>query len=879
MALRDLIKKQGQLGRTSEEEVQSLSSAAGLSSTPTTPVGVASIGGSPDSAKMAGTPAAKTSALRLALRGQGDLATAQRQETVRKEASAEEQQAAQQAKGLQGLGGLQSRVQQLVDGMLNKAATTPVATQGVALNTKALETALQGQPDSAKAWVSQFLQRMGKGEAIDFRQLADLNSILGRTDVKDMLDEKQLKELFLTGTEQIQQQIAAGVPDTAKVGQLTPEQLQSLGYTDVQALAEVVGVDRVALSDMSVSQLREAVNTLESEKFDRTERVTNRAGDPNLGPAERAQARKQLREMGAVGTRTAEEDVDDLLQQIETADVISFGGEQYTVDKLLNDETVSGIVKKYLEEPEYAATLSETEPQFADWIDANKSALEKAAANIGAPLKQFADMQTANATIADMPTGTRLSDSVMSTIVPGWGKISATAIAPPAIINYLKSEPNPARALKVQKSLEDLTKFNPGYAQEFAKFDQGQLERLGMFGDGDPIGQFIDYNNTLQSLRDTNPDTDPDGTIRAIFGDKANYERMKTYVEDYTAMKNIGMGLDIEVPEEIKLLDPDGDGKLNDIAHLRSAFISKMGEGSEKGMPLERLLATGRKIQDIPTIQQTLGKLSEAVGGNKFRDLALHKLKGVGADGSITGEEAKTLTNRLSYDEMQTVLDNSKALGWDAKDVLRTALSDKALGIAKDLTKFAPGEEDIFNRLVSSPDTMSESERQFVNSYIQRADNAKGNQPPAVQNALSKIAWQGHAIHAKNSANQTINDLNSKAADLSSRIIKSSETKNRNMALNAATGGLFGPAKRLYEGIKEGNGDKVITAPLGALVDLKAFLTPEDYSELEKTQREYQDAFKKRNDMITALGGKPLPLPWEQASTAQRSSSERDRYS
>jgi len=115
--------KQGSLKKTSEEELQNLSQKAGLNASPLSPQGAASIGASPDQAKMAGSSASKAVSLQTS---QGDLSL---RDTLRREPTAatatEEQKKKQTQQETLGrfTGSLDERVQKLAEQTLGGQAS------------------------------------------------------------------------------------------------------------------------------------------------------------------------------------------------------------------------------------------------------------------------------------------------------------------------------------------------------------------------------------------------------------------------------------------------------------------------------------------------------------------------------------------------------------------------------------------------------------------------------------------------------------------------------------------------------------------------------------------------------------------------------------
>ena len=140
-----------------------------------------------------------------------------------------------------------------------------------------------------------------------------------------------------------------------------------------EQLANTLGVDVGSMDNMSVSEFMGKMNDWRQKTMTRTSQLQSDATNPLLGPAERQEARMQLRGAGATGLRSAEESVADLKDQIKTAEKVSFNGQDISVENLLKDDSLSGIVKGYLLDPNSPESqkLKQNEPGLAQWIEAN----------------------------------------------------------------------------------------------------------------------------------------------------------------------------------------------------------------------------------------------------------------------------------------------------------------------------------------------------------------------------------------------------------------------------------------------------------------------------------------------------------------------------
>ena len=282
--------KQGSTGltETSKEELQSLATQAGMPTTPSSPLSAEGIGANADQAKMVGTPAANTSAIRLATREDAQLSTAQRQEQARTQASADEQQKQIDALKLGGFGSLGDRVQQLATSMLNGQ----VQSQGAALSVDSAKVESSLAPGADQVETTDLLTKVGNN-TITNDELTKLAANLGITNAADVGSLKDtIKNNFMAQSEQVQQYTAQTIGDTIMVNQLSPAQLGDLGFASMADMAAALGTDEAALSGMNLAQLQQQFGANRLENYASAQRAQKVLADPSTSRAERQQALK-----------------------------------------------------------------------------------------------------------------------------------------------------------------------------------------------------------------------------------------------------------------------------------------------------------------------------------------------------------------------------------------------------------------------------------------------------------------------------------------------------------------------------------------------------------------------------------------------------------
>lgn len=296
-----VIKRRGQLTETSPEEVSKLSMAINRPMAPTTPMETGAIGGTPAQAKMAGTPAQTRATLRAEITEKDDLSTRLRQRQPRRQATAEEQAQIEEGRRLEQLRGLGGRVQQLAEQAVIPEETAEAeldVAEEVDPDTAALVRAVQENPEDQQALIN----------------LSNKLAEQGKIPAGQVASTEQISQLFGDKQQAISRALGEAVPEEIV---LTDADYQELGFADSGELASLLGVPAEQLAGMDVQQLTEQINAELTDEFDKVEDLTRKANDPYLGPAERAAVRSELRDLGAVGIRTLESDIDTLADQIE----------------------------------------------------------------------------------------------------------------------------------------------------------------------------------------------------------------------------------------------------------------------------------------------------------------------------------------------------------------------------------------------------------------------------------------------------------------------------------------------------------------------------------------------------------------------------------
>lgn len=463
----------GTLAKVSDEELQQLSGRAGLDAPPTSPLGAKTLGVGADSAKMAGTPAQRTSALRIGIQNSPDgeaptnLQDVQRTQQTRSTETAAEKTQKERGGRLAEVEDLGERVQGLASQISQTVAGSDIQNQ----------LALGTESDPSLAEDLALLQ----SNPADMNNLTAINNKMGRFSTEDMLSAEEI----LSNYQGIQEQIQgiAGERFAQQSASVKDLDLPALGFQNIEEMADLLGVPVEQLSGMSIDDLINHTQAAVEDEFSRSEDLRAIVSDPSRGPAERAEARKVLKEMGAVGVKGVETELDSIADQIENADTVTFAGEEIPIGNMLNDEYVSGVIANYLLAPEGdpgREALEKSDPELAEWIQNNQESLQGVVENIDQGIRNFASLQEENRRIAQSDVGD-IEDSAMEALFEDWGQIRGSRYVSPPALEAVKS-PNLGKQERadIVASLNEVAQGGePDQVRQLATLDSNQLKQVG----------------------------------------------------------------------------------------------------------------------------------------------------------------------------------------------------------------------------------------------------------------------------------------------------------------------------------------------------------------------------------------------------------------
>ena len=355
----------GGLLETSEEEARTRGVI--------TPLGLksAGTGATPDQVKMAGTPAQKSGTLRQAIQEGDDLATQQRRSQTRKTATTEEQASIEQAAGLEGLDRLQALVQAESEKKIQAqlaAAQPTLTTADIQLKDPITEEDLPASSEMAP-----LLDTLINSQDLEETNTAqlELNRLLGRDGSlgKELLSAKEIKQGLGPQLGYTAEALATEFASAAEMLESDEIDFTELGFAEgLPQVESMLGLETGALRNMSIEEFTNKINSELDKEYSQVEDLQTVLNDAFASPAARASARAQLKELGAVGIRAAEGNIDQLAEALEGADTVTVLGQEMPLSDLLDNDYITGLVMKSLKDPEAMAKLAETEPELSAFI-------------------------------------------------------------------------------------------------------------------------------------------------------------------------------------------------------------------------------------------------------------------------------------------------------------------------------------------------------------------------------------------------------------------------------------------------------------------------------------------------------------------------------
>ena len=371
------IKQGTRLVETSEEELKNLSEKAGTS--PITPQGAVAIGANEAQAKMANVPVRKNAITQVTAPAPKDtLAQANRISTPLTPGAPAPEPAQDKLARMSELGGIPMQMEGLVRAKI--AAATPVAAP-IKLTPKESSVA---QPISVDLNTALKAYSDAVTEADKEAAILAASKALGHT-----VTPAEIQTYFKSQEQTIAPVVAA------VAGPIT---VKDLGLKNTAQLAVDLGVDEETLLSFTPDQLRQAIQNVEGNEFNRVQAL--QAELLSATGNRRQQIQQELQRLGQTGVANTEARYDDLQAQVESGNSITFAGVKYTIEELMSSNGLSRIITNAINSPEALEKLKKSEPELAAWISSNAATLAALSTAAGETAKASQATQNTVANVA-----------------------------------------------------------------------------------------------------------------------------------------------------------------------------------------------------------------------------------------------------------------------------------------------------------------------------------------------------------------------------------------------------------------------------------------------------------------------------------------------
>jgi hypothetical protein len=356
------------------------------------------IGGNRDQAKMAGTPAQVTKAVEDST--QLSLRDAIRKEQSQTDMAESERARAEQARqGSLAVGGLDSRVDQLVAKIGQGTSLTP----RYSIDQKTLATSIPQAPANLAQSLNGFLNgevaETDKGtKAIEIAKglgIAPPASGESPEAFRQRLEAK-LAEVMPSVAKETADAVAKGIQDYSQVtlGQLweedATEATKLLG--SIEDLAMAIGMEPSEVRALNLPALKEKLEAVGARDFSYVKDLQRRLGDPYTSEAERTSIIRELRRLGASGIRGTEEEYTKLQEAVKQGEMVTINGQAMSLEEALSDSTLSAMAKAYFEGDQATKEkMSQGMPELTKLWDKYSGALREASSKLSGAIESQAN--------------------------------------------------------------------------------------------------------------------------------------------------------------------------------------------------------------------------------------------------------------------------------------------------------------------------------------------------------------------------------------------------------------------------------------------------------------------------------------------------------
>lgn len=497
----------GQLVKSSKQGIQNLAQQAG-SQTPTTALGAALLGASPQQQAMAGTQANVQSTIKKQLapptqiNQQNTYANQQATQAPSNQQTAQQQTQTGQAQELQTLTGVQARVQDLINSKITNLATTQVA------NPAALS--------SQSADLQQKLVQL-EANPTDPNLLAQVNTSLGR-DPATPLSPDEINALYQSSNQAIVAGATQHLPHAVTVSDLSTD--PNFGYTTDQ-LSQILGIPADQVGSMSLPQLQSAITALNTSQAQNAQ--TQMSSLEQGGAAQQAYL-NQSKQLDTSGVSSTENQLGKIAQAVQSGQTIQFNGQQVDLNTLLGDSGITKTISDYLNSPvssDIRNQIDKNEPGLSQFINSNVTALQALQKTLDTNVTTFNKSQ-ADTLAASTVGNTQLSDSVMKAIDPTWGQFNSTA-GNSKLLSDLKTLA-PKDAESAAAALNSIAQSNPDLLAHINELTADELKGIA---DPTQFQKLSQSNTQAQQIQSALASNDIDQALSLVVGQTVTKQQIQ----------------------------------------------------------------------------------------------------------------------------------------------------------------------------------------------------------------------------------------------------------------------------------------------------------------------------------------------------------------
>jgi hypothetical protein len=581
-----LIKnKQGQVQEVTNQTLGQLASQKNMLS-PINPLQATMLGANKDQAKMAGTPAQINNLSNQLSQPKGPIQDSksltlakQQQSESGYQQSLSQQLGKEKSQNLQALTGLGDRINTYIGNAIKQmtGASTPPTSLGDALTNSqqpintgtstnntlvqdkgpseftdmgvgggsAPEYSLYSQPNTNNTLITgNGITDITLADSVQDPQLADALNRLKAGDTSaldivakslnktpDQLTFNDFVNLYKDPTGDISKKVAALLPDTIK---FDASVLGDLGYTNAQ-LSELLGVPDV--SQLSISEVDNLVQDQAAQVNNEIMSLQAKIQDPTLSAQDKELLNDRLREFGYVGASATQEEFDNLVQELETDQQIEMGDETYSLEELLSDPTITGMMDDYLNDPEglIGKELKEKYPDLTNFVDQNKNAIKGMFDQMGSDTREAIDNYKYNLNLKNTDAGP-LSDSLMNQLMPGWNEWSdQKKTEVPPVLSYLNDKQIPPEKRTTFLNRLSAADGDPNLLKALNSFTPEQITAYGL----DDVNNKAGYDNWVNAVK-------TDSRMKAVESNLAKLHSGNFSSADVDAVMDAYFGKDVD---------------------------------------------------------------------------------------------------------------------------------------------------------------------------------------------------------------------------------------------------------------------------------------------------------------------------------------------